>query len=193
MKEPIDALHHNTSKNCLDPVSKCKYDHPLKNSPQCQRHTFVRLNKGGGNHKLRRQYFEDFFAPSSLAEKLFHKLLKQFRWYLATPPSPMLVCVVHEWLHNRIHTITRGHNQHSSHGNWFSYTLRLKSHWPFASVCYKTTLNTGGEGGTGEDHQTLKIRTSFLMSLAFGIPILNNFQKRSFWSGTLKQKFPLLL
>ena len=134
-----------------------------------------------GIHKLRRQYYEDFFAPSSLSEKLFHKLLKQFRWYLATPPSPMLVCVVYEWPHNRFHTITRGHNQHSSHGNWFSYTLRLKSHWPFASVCYKTTLNTGGEGGTGEDHQTLKMRTSFLMSLAFGIPILNNFQKRSFW------------
>ena len=42
-----------------------------------------------------------------------------------------------------------------------------------ASVWYKTTLNTGGVGGAG---QTLKIRTSFLMSLALRIPILNNFQ-----------------
>ena len=68
-------------------------------------------------------------------------------------------------------------------------TLRLKSLWPLASVCYKTTLNTGGVRGAREDPQTWKMRTSFLMSLALAIPILNNFQLNGASGGTLKQKY----
>ena len=40
VKDPIDALHHNTSKKCLDPVSKCKYDHP-----QCHIHTSTHISR----------------------------------------------------------------------------------------------------------------------------------------------------
>ena len=44
------------------------------------------------------------------------------------------------------------------YGLWASINyvekLRQKSLSPLASVCYKTTLNTGGVGGAGADTQT---------------------------------------
>ena len=76
---------------------------------------------------------------------------------------------------------------------YIKYTLRHKSLWPLASVCYKTTLNTGDVGGAGPDPQTWKRGTYFFMSLALGIPIFNNFQLNGASGGTLKHKFPLLL
>ena len=56
------------------------------------------------------------------------------------------------------------------------HTLRPRSLWQVASVCYKTALNTGGVSGAKTDPQTWKMRISFLMFLALRIPILNNFQ-----------------
>ena len=44
-----------------------------------------------------------------------------------------------------------------------------------ASVWSKTSLNTGGVGGTGEDPPTCKMET-FFMSLTLTEPIFNNFQ-----------------
>ena len=51
--------------------------------------------------------------------------------------------------------------------NYKTYTASKKSLTTCHCVCHKTTLNTGGVGGTRADHQTWKLRTSFLMSLAF--------------------------
>ena len=55
------------------------------------------------------------------------------------------------------------------------FTLRPISVWPLASVCYKTTLNTGSLGVVRANPQTWKMWSSFLMSLALRIPIFNNF------------------
>ena len=56
------------------------------------------------------------------------------------------------------------------------HTLSLKSLSGLSSVCYKTTLITGGVGFAGAGPPTSKLGTFLLWPLALSMPIYSNFQ-----------------
>ena len=65
-------------------------------------------------------------------------------------------------------------------------TLSQNSLSGLSSLCYKTTLITGGVGGTGVGPPTFKLGTFLLWPLALSLPIYSNFQVNGAYGETLK-------
>ena len=72
-------------------------------------------------------------------------------------------------------------------------TLSLKSLSGHSSVCYKTTLNTGGVGQAGAAHPTSKLGTFLSWPLALSMSIYSNFQINGTSGETLKPPDPRFL
>ena len=73
------------------------------------------------------------------------------------------------------------------------HTLSLISLSGLSSVCYKTTLTTGGVGVARAGPPTSKLGTLLLWSLALSMPIYSNFQINGASGETLKPPDPLFL
>ena len=71
------------------------------------------------------------------------------------------------------------------------YTLSLKSLSGHSSVCYKTSLNTGGVGRAGAAPPSYKLGKILSWPLALSMSTYSNFQINGASGETLKQKFPL--
>ena len=74
-------------------------------------------------------------------------------------------------------------------------TVEEKCLCTICSVWSKTTLITGGVGGTGVNPPSCKMGTFFLGSLALNVPIYRNFQSNgaNLWSFKLwKEKFCII-
>ena len=73
------------------------------------------------------------------------------------------------------------------------YTLSLKSLSGHSSVCYKTSLNTGGVGQAGAAPPTSKLEKFLSWPLALSMSIYSNFQINGASGETLKPPDPRFL
>ena len=74
---------------------------------------------------------------------------------------------------------------------YLKYTLSLKSLSGHSSVCYKTSLNTGGVGRAGAAPPTSNLGKFLSWPLALSMSIYSNFQINGASGETLKPPDPL--